>query len=320
MELHTIIVRPDMLINADDAGSLTEKCRLDLFLMGQEEFAFSRSHLRKLIVDGNVTVNGAVVKTGYAVRAGDEIAVSVPPPRPLEVAAEAIPLNVLFEDAHLLVINKPAGMVVHPAPGHDSGTLVHGLLHHCDDLSGIGGVQRPGIVHRLDRDTSGVMIVAKNDEAHANLSAQLKSRELSRIYIALAHGRFRELTGSIDAPIGRHRTDRQRMAVDEEHGRNALSLYRVLEQFPQHTLVEVELKTGRTHQIRVHLKHIQHPVVGDPVYGSSSRNNLGMTRQALHAQTIRFRHPVTQQEMTFTTDLPDDMRQLLDKLRTQERA
>lgn len=232
------------------------------------------------------------------------------------MTAEAIPLDILFEDAHLLVINKPAGMVVHPAPGHETGTLVHGLLHHCDDLSGIGGVQRPGIVHRLDRETSGVMIVAKTDDAHAGLSAQLKSRELSRVYLAVAHGRFRELTGSIDAPIGRHRADRQRMAVDEEHGREALSLYRVVEQFPQHALVEIELKTGRTHQIRVHLKHIHHPVVGDPVYGSSSKNNLGMTRQALHAQTIRFRHPVTQQEMTFSTDLPDDMRQLLEKLRT----
>ncbi len=298
-----------------DAGAATEKCRLDLFLMGQEGLTFSRSHLRKLIVDGNVTVNGVNVKTGYAVRAGDEIVVSLPPLRQLDVTAEAIPLEVLFEDDCLLVINKPAGMVVHPAPGHDTGTLVHGLLHHCDDLSGIGGVQRPGIVHRLDRDTTGVMIVAKTDEAHTGLSAQLKSRELSRIYVAVAHGHFREITGGIDAPIGRHRADRQRMAVDEEHGREALSLYRVLEQFPQHTVVEIELKTGRTHQIRVHLKHIQHPVVGDPVYGSSSKNNLGMARQALHAQTIRFRHPVTQQEMTFSTELPDDMRAIIEKLR-----
>lgn len=308
--------RAQTIIVPADAGALAEKRRLDLFLMEQEAFAYSRSHLRKLIVDGNVTVNGAVVKTGYTVRAGDHIDILLPPPRPLAVTAEAIPLDILFEDAHLLVINKPAGMVVHPAPGHETGTLVHGLLHHCDDLSGIGGVQRPGIVHRLDRETSGVMIVAKTDDAHAGLSAQLKSRELSRVYLAVAHGRFRELTGSIDAPIGRHRADRQRMAVDEEHGREALSLYRVVEQFPQHALVEIELKTGRTHQIRVHLKHIHHPVVGDPVYGSSSKNNLGMTRQALHAQTIRFRHPVTQQEMTFSTDLPDDMRQLLEKLRT----
>jgi len=317
MESRTIIVQPEMLIAEPETEAQTEKCRLDLFLMGQNDFAFSRSHLRKLIVDGNITVNGEVVKTGYAVRSGDKIVATFPPPRPLEVAAEAIPLNVLFEDRHLLVINKPAGMVVHPAPGHDTGTLVHGLLHHCDDLSGIGGVQRPGIVHRLDRETSGVMIVAKTDDAHAELSAQLKSRELSRIYVAIAHGRFRELTGSIDVPIGRHRTDRQRMAVDEAHGRDALSLYRVLEQFPQHTLVEIELKTGRTHQIRVHLKHIHHPVVGDPVYGSSSKNNLGMTRQALHAQTIRFRHPATGAEMTFTTDLPDDMRQVLETLRTR---
>lgn len=294
-----------------DAATL----RLDAFLAAQPEIACSRSHVRKLLDEGNITVNGQIVKAGYAVRRGDEIAVTLPPPRPLNVTAEPIPLEILFEDAHLIVLNKPAGMVVHPAPGHDSGTLVHGLLHHCGDLSGIGGVQRPGIVHRLDRDTSGVMLAAKTDDAHARLSAQLKSRELTRIYIAVAHGRFRDLSGSIDAPIGRHRADRQKMAIDFERGRPALSLYRVVEQYPEHALVEVELKTGRTHQIRAHLKYLRHPVVGDPVYGLATKNNLGMTRQALHAQTIRFIHPATGERMSFTTDLPDDMRRLIETLR-----
>lgn len=293
------------------------KWRLDRFLLAQVPMALSRSQIRNLILDGHVTVNGEQTKPGYWLKEADFIVCTLPEPRPMELTAEQIPLDIVFEDEYLLVLNKAAGMVVHPAPGHYAGTLVHALLHHCEALSGIGGVQRPGILHRLDRDTSGVMLVAKTDEAHQQLSQQLKSRELTRIYTAVVHGVMKTLSGKIDAPIGRHRTDRKKMAITREKGREAVSFYRVLEQYAEHSLVEVELKTGRTHQIRVHLKHLHHPVVGDPVYGLPSKNNLNMTRQALHARVITFLHPVSQQRMTFETALPEDMQQLIERLRTK---
>jgi len=297
------------------------KCRLDHFVLEQEPIHLSRSQIRKLILEAAITVNGQAVKPGYWIKPADVITIIVPEPRPSELAAEAIPLDILYEDDQLLVVNKPAGMVVHPAPGHDEGTLVHALLHHCQNLSGIGGVQRPGIVHRLDRDTSGLMVVAKTDEAHQHLSDQLSRREVTRIYYTVVHGRFSALAGHIDASIGRHRKDRKKMAVvPEEYGRDALTLYQVLEQYAAHTLLKVQLKTGRTHQIRVHLKHIQHPVVGDPVYGRSSSKNLGMSRQALHAKGLRFLHPGTGQEMEFDTDLPEDMASLIEKLRVMRNA
>ena len=290
--------------------------RLDLFLQGQEPLSYSRSHIRRLILDGAVTVNGQQVKPGYSLKECDTVQVICPEPRPLELTAEAIPLDILFEDEELIVLNKAAGMVVHPAPGHHSGTLVHALLHHCpEDLSGIGGIQRPGIVHRLDRETSGVMLVAKTDAAHTGLSEQLKTRTLSRGYAAITHGRFRELQGQIDAPIGRHRKDRKKMAVDNERGREALSIYRVIEQFAQHSFLQVELQTGRTHQIRVHMKYLHHPIVGDPVYGNTSLKNFNMNRQALHAQTIRFVHPSSGEQMAYTATLPEDMQKLLATLR-----
>ncbi|MDY0095183.1 MAG: RluA family pseudouridine synthase [Candidatus Vecturithrix sp.] len=291
------------------------KWRLDRFLFAQIPIALSRSQIRNLILDGNVTVNGEQTKPGYWIKASDRIVCTLPEVHPTELTAEQIPLDIVFEDEHLLVLNKAAGMVVHPAPGHYTGTLVHALLHHCQKLSGIGGVQRPGILHRLDRDTSGVMLVAKTDEAHQHLSQQLQTRELTRIYTAVVHGVMKALSGKIDAPIGRHRTDRKKMAIELDKGRAALSLYRVLEQYAEYSLVEVELKTGRTHQIRVHLKHLHHPVVGDPVYGLPSKNNLNMTRQALHARVITFLHPASQQRMTFETALPEDMQQLIERLR-----
>ena len=290
--------------------------RLDLFLLAQEALSYSRSQIRRLILDGSVTVNGQRIKPGYALKERDTVWVRCPEPRPLELTAEAISLDILFEDEELLVLNKAAGMVVHPAPGHHSGTLVHALLHHCrEDLSGIGGIQRPGIVHRLDRETSGVMLVAKTDTAHASLSEQLKTRTLSRVYAAITHGRFRDLQGQIDARIARHRKDRKKMAVDSDRGREALSIYRVIEQFTQHSFLQVELKTGRTHQIRVHMKYLHHPIVGDPIYGNSSLKNFNMTRQALHAQTIRFIHPSSGEQMSYTAPLPEDMQKLLTTLK-----
>ncbi|PIE36055.1 RNA pseudouridine synthase [candidate division KSB3 bacterium] len=290
------------------------KCRLDTFLAAQEPVSCSRSQIRKLIRDGDVKVNDRSVKPGYWIKRADTIVLTLPEPRPSELIAEPIPLDILFEDEHLLVINKPAGMVVHPAPGHYTGTLVHALLYHCRELSGIGGVQRPGIVHRLDRDTSGAMLVAKTDDAHIGLSAQLQTRSLTRVYAAVVHGRVKELHGQVEMPIGRHRSDRKKMAIDPEKGRYALSLYRVVQQFPHHALLHVTLQTGRTHQIRVHLKYLHHPVVGDPVYGNGSYHNFQMSRQALHAQTIAFFHPVSKERMTFTTALPDDMQHVVDIL------
>ena len=309
---------PDRVIRcvAGEAGDERPKCRLDHFVLEHGEIALSRSQVRKLILDGAITVNGKPEKSGYAVRASDVVTISLPESRPSELIAEAIPLDILYEDEHILVINKPAGMVVHPAPGHAEGTLVHALLYHCHDLSGIGGIQRPGIVHRLDRDTSGLMVVAKHDAAHHQLSAQLHRREVTRVYYAVVHGHFSASGGRIDASIGRHHKDRKKMAVfSGEQGREAITLYQVLEQYTRHTLLRVQLKTGRTHQIRVHLKHVHHPVVGDPVYGLASGNNLGMTRQALHAKCLHFLHPATGKPLEFECDLPDDMQQLLKKLR-----
>lgn len=302
------------VIGKEDAHP--RKCRLDHFVQEQEEVALSRSQVRKLILEAAITVNGHSTKPGYQIKAADIITVAVPEPRPSELIAEPIPLDIVYEDDQILVVNKPAGMVVHPAPGHAEGTLVHALLHHCQNLSGIGGVQRPGIVHRLDRETSGLMVVAKTDNAHRHLSAQLHRRDVTRVYYTVVHGRFSASAGQIDASIGRHRKDRKKMAVvPEEHSREALTLYQVLEQYPEHALLRLHLKTGRTHQIRVHLKHIHHPVVGDPVYGLASGNNLGMARQALHAKGLHFLHPLSGKPMEFETDLPEDMKQLVERLR-----
>lgn len=285
--------------------------RLDSFVA--ENTDLTRSAAQRLIETGFVKVNGAEKKAKYVVRAGDRITVELPPPEPVELAAEDIPLDVVYEDADIAVINKPAGMVVHPAPGNPSGTLVNALMFRLKDLSGIGGELRPGIVHRIDKDTSGLLVVAKNDMAHNFLASELKTHSVERTYYALAEGNFREDSGTVDAPIARHRTDRKRMAVTEG-GREAVTHWRVLERFGSVTFLEVELETGRTHQIRVHMAHISHPLVGDPVYGRA-KNELGFSGQALHAGRLRLTHPRTGERMEFTAPLPDYFEKALDKLR-----
>lgn len=297
------------VVEEADAG-----LRLDRYLT-QETKGPSRSYIRKLMDQGLVEVNGRRMKAGYSVAVGDSIQVEIPPPRVLAVKPEAIPLDIIYEDADIIVINKPPGMVVHPAAGNYEGTLVNALLAHCRDLSGIGGVQRPGIVHRLDKDTSGVMAAVKNDAAHLSLAGQFKDRTAERWYLALVHGNVAGSEGIIDAPIARHPVKRQQMAVVRQ-GRPALTRYFVRERLGSHTVVECRLETGRTHQIRVHMAHIGHPVVGDPVY-SRRRNRVGLTRQALHAYYLGFRHPRTNQPLSFTAPLPSDMAEALQKLKKE---
>ncbi|HHV93276.1 MAG TPA: RluA family pseudouridine synthase [Firmicutes bacterium] len=286
--------------------------RLDRYLT-EKAAGPSRSYLSKLIDGGLVLVNGRQVKAGYSIRAGDKIRVEIPPPQPLEVLPESIPLDILYEDQDIIVINKPPGMVVHPAAGNYQGTLVNALLAHCRDLSGIGGKLRPGIVHRLDKDTSGVLVAVKNDLAHKSLAAQLKERSVERWYLALAKGSFTADEGVIDAPIGRHPVRRKQMTVTE-NGRPARTWYYVRERFDGYTLVECRLETGRTHQVRVHLAYIRHPLVGDQVYGGR-QDHLGMTRQALHAYHLGFRHPRTGEFLSFSAPLPADMAEVLERLR-----
>ncbi|MBR4744543.1 MAG: RluA family pseudouridine synthase, partial [Oscillospiraceae bacterium] len=256
--------------------------RLDLVL-GQQLPGLSRSAAQKLMDNGLVTCGGRAVKKNTRVSAGDLISVSLPEPEPAEARPENIPLDVVWEDGDIIVVNKPRGMVVHPAPGHTDGTLVNALLYHCGaELSGIGGVIRPGIVHRIDKDTSGLLVAAKNDAAHASLSAQLADRSLSRVYRAVVCGRLRDDEGTVDAPIGRHPTDRKRMTVTEKNGRPAVTRYRVLARYSGYTYVECRLETGRTHQIRVHMAHIGHPLLGDTVYGRK-KPEKGLDGQCLHA-------------------------------------
>lgn len=282
-----------------------EQARLDVFLAGQNP-ELSRSRIQKLITAELVTVNGHPARAGYRVRTGDDVVLQVPDPEVPEIKPEDIPLDVRFEDSDVLVVNKRRGLVVHPAVGHYSGTLVNALLHHCRDLSGINGLLRPGIVHRLDRDTSGLLMVAKNDTAHLALADQLQHREVLRRYTALVHGRPRHETGTIDAPIGRHPQDRQRMAVNPRHGRAARTHYRVMRYYKGFSLLELTLDTGRTHQIRVHMAHLGHPLVGDLKYGHA-RPELGLAGQFLHAGTLGFRHPRTGAALVFEAPLPSEL-------------
>jgi 23S rRNA pseudouridine1911/1915/1917 synthase len=292
--------------------------RLDAYLAAHHA-DLSRSRAAQLLADGRILVNGAPARKSQRVSDGDVIEIDMPVPAASDVIAEAIPLVIVHEDADLLVIDKPAGLVVHPAPGHRSGTLVNALLHHVQDLSGIGGVLRPGIVHRLDRDTSGLMIVAKNDAAHRSLSAALKRREVSRIYVTAAWGHLPQDTLDIDAPIGRARNDRKRMAVLPD-GRRARTRIRRIARWRAADLVQAELETGRTHQIRVHLAHIGHPVVGDVTYGPGAERGMSgpdrqwagelarrVPRQFLHAARLRFLHPRTGAELRFDARLPADL-------------
>ncbi|HOB20261.1 MAG TPA: RluA family pseudouridine synthase [Candidatus Atribacteria bacterium] len=288
--------------------------RIDVFLASQLP-EYSRSYLQNLIKQGNATVEGAQVKANYKVKPGEEILLAIPPARQLAIEPENIELEYIYEDNDIAVINKPQGMVVHPAPGNYSGTLVNALLHSCRQLSSINGVIRPGIVHRIDKDTSGLLVIAKNDMAHRELAKQLKDKTMSRVYMALAEKNFKQDEGTIDAPIGRNPVDRKKMAV-VERGRNAVTHYKVLERFGEYTLLMLELTTGRTHQIRVHLSHIGHPIVGDPLYGSK-KQRFTLNGQALHAYKLRLVHPSTGEPMEFEAPLPDYFNKLLDNLRNR---
>lgn len=274
----------------------------------------SRSQAAKLIKLRQVQVNARIVKPSYEVQKGDLVRVTLPEPEPLELVPEEISLDILYEDDSIIVLNKPAGLVVHPAPGHTRGTLVQALLSHCQNLSGIGGVQRPGIVHRLDRDTSGVMLIAKTDQAHHALSTQLKNREILKEYLAIVHGIFKDKSGTLSTIIGRHVHDRKKMSTFTRKGRSAITLYEVVAEFPGYSLVKIKIQTGRTHQIRVHMKYLGHPVVGDPLYGRGAKDHFLIQRQALHAKLIAFKHPSTGNLMKFEAPLPEDMKNLLEKL------
>ena len=290
----------DFLISLEDARS-----RIDQFLSAALPH-LSRSRLQTLIKSGHILLNGALTKPGTKLQPADRVTVNEPAPTAIDTQAEAIDLQVIFEDADLIVINKPAGMVVHPGAGNWEHTLVNALLHHCENLSGIGGQLRPGIVHRLDKETSGCLIAAKNDLAHQQLQKQFADRKVLKIYWALARGLFRSKTGVIDAPIGRHKVHRQKMTV-LEHGRPAKTSYKVLREIYKHSLVECTLHTGRTHQIRVHLKHLGHPILGDKVYGARDPH----PRQMLHAWKLGFTHPRTGQWLEFESPMPQDFRSLL---------
>lgn len=278
----------------------------------------SRTYLQKLIAEGRVLVNGNPVKANYKIRCGDVVKVKIPEPQPLETAPENIILNIIYEDEHIIVIDKPQGMVVHPAAGNRSGTLVNALIHHYgDNLSDINGVLRPGIVHRLDKDTSGVLLVAKTNTAHRKLTEMFKGHEIKKIYFAIVEGKVATDKGRIDAPVGRHPVDRKKMAVNPGKGRNAVTHFHVIERFKNCTMLKIRLETGRTHQIRVHMAFIGHPVLGDNTYGKKQINrSLGIDKQMLHAGIIGFRHPVTAEYIEFESKLPEHFKSVLEKLKS----
>ena len=293
----------------DDAG-----IRLDVYCAAQEA-SLTRSRIASLIRDGQLWVNGKPAKAGMKLNGGEEIRLEIPAPQPMELKAEDLPLDIVYEDGDIVVINKPRGMVVHPAVGNMMGTLVHALMYHCRDLSGIGGTIRPGIVHRIDQDTTGLLVVAKTDRAHQSLTEQLAQRRMHRTYWALVEGVVKN-DGQVDAPIARHPVDRKKMAV-VPGGREALTFYHVQERFTAYTLLECRLATGRTHQIRVHMAHIKHPVVGDPVYGIR-KQAFTLEGQLLHALRLELCHPVTGKTMEFSAPLPEDFAHVLQVLRRRE--
>ena len=300
-----------LIITAEESGD-----RIDALLARQAE-ELTRSAAQRLLERGMVLLGGRPVKKNYRCAAGDRFTVLLPEPDDMPLIAQDIPLDVVYEDQDVIVVNKPRGLVVHPAPGHPDGTLVNALLFHCgDSLSGVGGEKRPGIVHRIDKDTSGLLIVAKNDFAHQALAAQLQDHSLSRTYEAVVKGGFREDEGTVDAPIGRHPVDRKKMAVTEKNSRPAVTHWRVLERFGQYTLVECRLETGRTHQIRVHMAHIHHPILGDTVYGSP-KPELGQDSQCLHARALTFLHPRTGEPVTVSCPRPAYFEAVLEKLRSK---
>lgn len=275
----------------------------------------SRTYISKLIEEGNCLVNGKIAKASLKLRAGDIIEIDVPEDKPLEVNAEDLPLDIIYEDKDILIINKQQGMVVHPSNGHWEHTLVNAILHHCNDLSGINGVIRPGIVHRIDKDTSGLICVAKNDTAHKFLAEQLKDHTMARDYIALVRGVIQENSGTIDMPIGRDKNNRQKMAVTRTNSKEAVTHFKVLQRFSNNTLIECKLVTGRTHQIRVHMSHIGYPVEGDPLYGSRTYDKLYKGGQLLTAYKLRLIHPTSKKEMEFQIELPSYFKEIIDNLK-----
>ncbi|SFR13371.1 RluA family pseudouridine synthase [Desulfoscipio geothermicus] len=299
------------VVTAGEAGT-----RLDVYV-AVREVQLSRSYVQKLIGEGLIRVNGSEARANYRLKEGDTVSVTVPPPVEPEVRPEPIPLDIYYEDEDVIVVNKPRGMVVHPAEGNYTGTLVNALLYHCRDLSGINGVLRPGIVHRIDKDTSGLLMAAKNDLAHEHLAAQLKEHTVTRGYLALAHGLLKSDRGTVDAPIGRHPGDRQKMAVTDRNAKRAVTHYRVLGRAENFTLLQLRLETGRTHQIRVHLSYIGHPLAGDTRYGPN-RPRFGLDGQFLHACQLGFVHPRSGDYLEFTAPLPAELAAVLKKLGLDE--
>lgn len=293
--------------------------RLDALV--SQECGITRSSAAKLIEDGSVTVSGKACAKSLKPKVGERVCVILPPLRECEALPQDIPVEIAYEDDDLLVVNKPRGMVVHPAPGNPDGTLVNALLYHCKGrLSGINGVIRPGIVHRIDKDTSGLLMVAKNDDAHISLAAQIKEHSFTRVYNAIVCGNIREDSGTVDLPIGRHPKDRKKMAVTDKNSRNAVTHFRVLERFGDFTFLELKLETGRTHQIRVHMSHKGHPVLGDPLYApGGGKNRFGLSGQCLHAKTVGFVHPKSSDYLEITSELPQYFSDILDKLRNTQK-
>ena len=290
--------------------------RLDTYIPSVDT-DITRTSAQRLIEDGNILVNGKNAKVSYKIQENDKISVEIPEPKQIELKAQDIPIEIVYEDSDIIVVNKPKGMVVHPANGNPDGTLVNAIMAICkDSLSGIGGEIRPGIVHRIDKDTSGLLIVAKNDNVHVKMSEQIKNHEVKKTYIALVRGVFKENEATIDMPIGRSTSDRKKMAINK-NGKNAITHIKVLKRFDKYTLLKVNIETGRTHQIRVHLSHIGYPIVGDYTY-SNGKNEFDVIGQCLHAQKLEFKHPITQKDMCLEAELPQYFKDILDKLKDRE--
>ncbi len=287
--------------------------RLDKFISSSDDFDLTRTAVQNLITEGMITVNGKKIAKNYVLSGEERVSVEIPEPTVLDVLPENIPIDIVYEDDYLLVVNKPKGMVVHPAAGNYTGTLVNALMYHCKDrLSSINGIIRPGIVHRIDKNTSGLLIVAKTDAAHLGLAEQIKEHSFTREYETIIMGRMKEYKGTIDAPIGRHHIDRKKMCVTDKNSKNAVTHYEVLEEFREHSYLKLRLETGRTHQIRVHLSYVGHAVLGDDVYGKPVKDFEG---QCLHARKIGFVHPITNEYLEFSSELPDYFEEQLRKLR-----
>ena len=300
----------EFIVEAEAAGQ-----RIDRFLSG-EDTGLSRSALQALVADGHVLCNGRLVAKSLKLKAGDTIVLEIPDAKPIEAVPQDIPLEIVYEDEHLLVVNKPKGMVVHPAPGHYSGTLVNALMYHCgNELSGINGVMRPGIVHRIDMDTTGSLIICKNDMAHQCIAEQLKEHSIKRVYYAIVHGNIKEDHGTVNAAIGRHPIDRKKMSTKCKQGKHAVTHYTVIERFGDYTFIQCELETGRTHQIRVHMASIGHPLLGDAIYGPAKCPFKNLQGQTLHAKILGIIHPRTGEYMEFDAPLPDYFNNLLQILK-----